>query len=352
MESILNELSEILHFVKTYAEAQKADVWKVEEDYTQVRRKAGVLSWSQGRREYYLIRWRDRNGAVHFLYSREPKMHEDMIFQASVEKDDLILAGPRINKVEVPIYDPFWEMIPVYDRYSSLPEEVVEYEETLRRNFYANSSGMKGHYRETLFRARYNEGIFDFDVFARRFEEISKVESVKGSNKGRIAVFHPKASFKLFLAFLERLRKGTRFNPPAEVFLYDDPSIPYGTGSFPFDSGGFAPFRISILKEGKIHTSSPHFYVRTGPEEFPGKNWANLKFESPFYHPERFIVIYDLQPFPNFVLAFSSGGELRLDSEIALFKGFLGKYKEGWYIGKPFIKSDFLVFDLNKIKLD
>ncbi len=352
MESTLDDISEILEFIRTYAAAQKADVWRIEEDYTRIKRSTGVLSWTQGRRELYLIRWRDRNGAVHFLCTREPRLHEDMIFQASVEREELELAAPRTDKLEVPVYDPSWELVPVYDRYSALPEDVVEYEEILRRNFYVNSVGMKERYRETLFRARYEREGFDFETYARRFEELLKADILEGSTRADLAVFHPKATFKLFFSLLERLGKGKKFHPPPEIFLYDDPSIAYGMGSFPFDSGGFIPSRIYILKEGKVQTPSPRFYVRAEPEEFPEKNWANLQFESPFYHPKKFIVIYDLQPFPDFALAFSSGGEIRLDSEVVLLKGFVGKYREGWYIGKPFIKSDFLVFDLHKIRLD
>ncbi len=342
-------MKEMLEFMEKLrrAGAGRVDIWKIKEERTEVEGGEG-FSWVQRSRKGYAVRWLDREGAVNFLFSEELRFDDSFFRRAQSQRGTLLLGGPS-SAPEVSVYDPSFHLSSAYDRFQELPEEVSFYAETLRENFYCNSQGFEGHFRESLFEMEWHQNSHRFSAVSRRFEDLLRTSSIEGAQeKAEVAVLHPAASFQLLLNFLA--------SPPAEeqlpenLTLLEDPTLPFGAGSFPFDASGFPAARRELVVEGRVLSLQPAFNLRPSIEEPPEKGWTNLLLQAPEVRPSTFVLIYELHFFPGLVLASSSCGQLKLKRDVLSFKGYLGRYRDGWFIGPPYIKSDFLVFDLKALQ--
>ncbi len=342
-------MREMLDFMERLkrAGAVKVDIWKIKEERTEIG-GGEAFSWLLRSRKGYAVRWLDKGGVLNFLFSEQLGFEENFFRKAESQRATLPLAAPSAFP-DVEVYDPSIHLSSAYDRFQQLPDDVGFYTEILRENFYCNSEGFEGQFRESLFEIEWQQGSYSFSAVSRRFEDLLNLTFIEGSLKRTdVAVLHPAASFQLLLHFLS--------SPPADeqlpenFTLLEDPTLLFGAGSFPFDASGFPSAKRELVRGGRVVNLSPVFNLRTSIEEPPEVGWSNLVLEAPQITPAEFVLIYELHFFPGLVVANSSCGQLKLKRDILKFQGYLGHYKEGWFIGPPYVKSDYLVFDLKVLQ--
>ncbi len=283
-----------------------------------------------GSRTGFSTRWNKEKAGVFFLFSTSPAVNFNHGFIIG-ENWELRLPS-YIRKSPVKIRDerglPYGEEI-------EFPSWIEGFSALGRKVLLLNTRGGEGSYTETLYSFKASLGGEQFLIWSR----IRDFPPDFHGNGGRNLVLHPLASFKLikFILSGRTTLKGVEFT------VEEDPSLDYGPGSFPFDASGREMKRRTIFKKGKVKARKPIHLLRMSPDSPPTTGWTNIILKLPQVSCSSFTLAVNLRFYGEITqLLLENGKEREMKTE-DLLRSIQGKVRDGFFIGPPFVKSDYIL---------
>lgn len=289
-----------------------------------------------GKDRGFAIRWRKERGGGFFFFSKDGRFDPDS-YQMLISDTINFPLPSSVKSNNVVVKDPAG--ITLLREDLELSDNIVEYSEVERKVVLFNTRGLKGDYTETLFRYRYEEvPMFQYDVWTRKR---SFINPLKGIEEGKI-VLHPVVTYRVLSYLLSSQRKNFK---ELQFSIVENPERDYAPGSYPFDAIGMEMKRRAIFRRGKFVSRAPVNYFRLEPALPPRIFWSNIELELPRVECDEFRIIKRIYIFKEEV-ALGEDGEIIIKGGInELVSRIVGKIADGWYLGPPFIKSDYLLLE-------
>ncbi len=309
----------------------EGEVWAFKEKWAEIERGRPERI-AAGKEHGFALRWRKERGGTFFQYTHEANLSFDYYPLIISEPVDFPL--PSVNKSsKVLIHDPGGI---TFLKGLRLPEDVVYYREVERSVSLMNTKGYRGEYKETSFLYTYREGDLEYNVWTRKRKRINPLRE----RYGRKLVLHPVVTYKLINYILSSNIPNLK---DVQISILENPKINFAPGSYPFDAIGMEMKKREIFKKGKLLSKKPVHYLRFYPESPPSLQWTNIEVSLPYVNCEDYSIIKDMYIFRESIslkgektYTFSGGIE-------NLLKRIEGKIADGWFIGPPFIKSDYIL---------
>ncbi|GEM_PF-2310268 len=332
MEKLYKRAEELLEEFKK--RELEGEVWAYKEWWAVLER--GRLSRAHaGRAKGFALRWKKERGGSFFAFSHNGKVDFDTYPMIISEPVSFPLPS-TIKKGEVLVQDP--SGITRLKEGPQLPEEVVEYKELERKVVLLNTKGLRGEYAETLFGYTYYEEGLEYTVWTRKR---GFIHPLKG-NGGKKIVLHPLVTYRIISYLLSSKNRNFR---EFQFSITENPEKDFAPGSFPFDAIGLEMKRRPIFRKGKFVSRSPVNYHRLTPDSPPILYWSNLEINLPRVSCDDYSIIRKIYIFKNEV-ALGEEGEIVINGGIKeLLSRIAGKIADGWFLGPPYIKSDYLLLE-------
>lgn len=312
----------------------EGEVWAYKEWWAILERRR-LYRARAGKGMGFALRWKKERGGNFFAFSNDGKVAFDTY--PMIISDPVNFPLPSsVKKGEVLVRDPGG--VTRLKRSPQLPEEVVEYRELERRVLLINTKGLRGEYTETLFGYTYDEDGLKYTVWTRKRELI---HPLKG-NEGKRIVLHPVVSYRLISYLL--YSKNRNFKE-LQFSISENPERDLAPGSLPFDAIGLEMKRRAIFRKGKFTSRTPVNYFRLKPDSPPIPYWSNIEMNLPRVSCEDYSIIKKIYIFKNEV-ALGEEGKIVIQGGVReLLSRIVGKIAEGWFLGPPYIKSDYLLLE-------
>ncbi len=311
------------------SEGYEGDVLAFKEERISVKRELG-LKMGFSRRGGFSTRWRESRKGVFFHFSTSPAINPERAFIIS-EAVELPLPS-RIRKSAVKLRDE--RGLPVGEEIE-FPDWIFEFGGIERSLLIQNTRGAKSNYSETLFFFRGEIAGEELFAWSRKRDFPKNIQSPGG----KYLVLHPLASFKLIRTLLSGEINIKGF--PASII--ENPAIDYAPGSHPFDASGRDMKRRLVFKKGKIKAQKPIHLLRKTPDSPPSLGWTNIIMELPTVSCDYFILVLNLKVYGTITELITEDGKIREINTDTLLSSVSGKIRDGWFIGPPFIKSDYIL---------
>ncbi len=282
------------------------------------------------RRAGFSTRWNKEKAGVFFLFTTSPTVNFNHGFMIG-ENWELRLPS-YIKKNPVKIRD---ERGLPYGEELEFPTWIEGFSALERKVFLLNTKGGEASYTETLYSFRASLHGEEFSIWSRIRDFPLNLQG----NGGRNLVLHPFASFKLvkFILSGKATLKGVEFT------VEEDPSLDYGPGSFPFDASGREMKKRTIFRKGKIKARKPIHLLRPTPDSPPTTGWTNIILNLPPVSCSSFTLAINLRFYGEITqILLENGTEREMKTE-DLLRSIQGKIQDGFFIGPPFIKSDYIL---------
>ncbi len=314
---------------KIKAQGWEGDVFAFVEERIEVQGgwEARLIS---GREVGFSTRWKKERSGIFFHFSPSPTVNFNHGFIIG-ENWELRLPS-YIKKTSVKLRD---ERGLPYGEELEFPAWIDELRGRERKVLLMNTRGGEASYAESLYSFKASLHEEEFWVWSRRRDFPLTLRG----NGGRNLVLHPLASFKLVKLILS----GKTNLKGAEFTIEEDPSLDFGPGSFPFDASGREMKKRVIFKKGKIKARKPIHLLRPAPQSPPVTGWTNIVLKVPTASSPSFTLVVNLRFYGEITqLVLEDGREREMKTE-NLLRSICGKIQEGFFIGPPFIKSDYLL---------
>lgn len=311
------------------SKGHEGDVLAFKEERITAQKEVG-LKIGFSKRSGFSTRWRENRRGVFFHFSTSPLLNPERAFLIS-EAVELSLPS-RIRKSPVKLSDE--RGLPLGEELD-FPDWIFEFGGTERKLFLQNTRGAKAEYSETLFYFRGEIAGEELIIWSRKRDFPENLRSPGG----KYMVLHPLASFKLVRALLSGKINIKGF--PASIT--ENPAIDYAPGSYPFDASGRDMKRRLVFKKGKIKAQKPIHLLRKSPDSPPSLGWTNIVMELPEVNCDYFTLVLNLRVYGTLTELVTEEGKVREVNTETLLSSARGKIRDGWFIGPPFIKSDYIL---------
>ena len=311
------------------SKGHEGDVLAFKEKSLTVKRGLGVkIGFS--RRSGFSTRWRESGKGVFFHFSTSPVFNPERAFIIS-EAVELSLPS-RVRKSSVKLRDK--RGLPLGEELE-FPDWIFEFGGRERTVILQNTRGAQAEYSETLFYFRGEIAGEELFIWSRKRDFPENLQSPGG----KYMVLHPLASFKLVKTLLSGKINIKGF--PASII--ENPAIDYAPGSYPFDASGRDMKRRLVFKKGKIKAQKPIHLLRKSPDSPPALGWTNIVMELPTVPCDHFTLVLNLRTYGTVTELITEDGRVREINTDVLLSSVSGKVRDGWFIGPPFIKSDYIL---------
>jgi len=312
----------------------EGEVWAYKERWAILERRH-LTRARAGRGMGFALRWKKERGGSFFAFSNNGRVPFDTYPMFISEPVSFPLPS-SVKKSGVLVHDPGG--VTHLKNGPQLPDEVVQYRELERRVVLINTKGLKGEYTETLFGYTYDEDGLEYTVWTRKRELL---HPLKG-NRGKRMVLHPVVAYRLISYLLSSKNRNFK---ELQFSISENPERDFAPGSLPFDAIGLEMKRRAIFRKGKFSSRSPVNYFRLKPDSPPILCWSNIEMNLPRVSCEDYSIIRKIYIFKNEV-ALGEEGKIVIQGGIKeLLSRIAGKIADGWFIGPPYIKSDYLLLE-------